>query len=310
MKILDAKQEAKLNMYQVVQALCDANDGIVKTNIAFQSAFADFKAKIAQIVAAAEMTSSVLTGIAADKSVSKQDLSVIAAAIAGLIYAYAAKTTNNTLKQAVNFSLSDISKLKDAEIGPRCQNIHESGVANLAALADFGVTSGKLADLQTAIDAYAAQISKPRTAITERSTIKANIRQYFKDADAILVEQMDKLVIDFKTDNRDFVKNYKSARIIVDPASTTTKLVGTVTDKADGTPIAGATITATGTTGPTAGITKTATTAATGRYTIKPLPPGDYTVTAKADGFNDFTETPVKATMGANNHFDVALENS
>ena len=294
MKILDARQEAKLNMYQVVQSLCDANTPIVETNKAFANALIEFKAKIAQIDVGTGLTSLVLTGIAADKSVSKQDLSVIATQIAGLIFAFAAKTGNNTLKQAVNFSTTDISKLKDGEIAPQCQNIHDSGVANLANLADYGVTTAKLDDLQTAINSYTGHVAKPRTAITERATTKANIKQYFKQADAILTEQMDKLVENFKADNPDFVSTYRNARIIIDPAKTTTKITGT----------------ATGTNGQATGFTQSTTTNEAGKYTLIPVPPGDYTITVKAAGFVDFTQTAVKATMGTNNHLNVRMEAS
>lgn len=234
MKILEAKQEAKLNMYQVVRGHCDSNSTIVNTNLAFKNAVGEFGAKVAGIESAAELVSAVLTGIATDKTVSKETLSREASKIAGLIYAYAAKTGNNTLKQAVNFSFSDLKRLKDAEVAPRCQAIHDAGNDNLAALGDFGVTKPKLDALQALIDGYETHLPKPRTAIAERSTRKANIKQLFKDADAILVDQMDKLVEDLAADNPDFVKTYKSARKIVDPKSKA-KESGDIGDKAGNT---------------------------------------------------------------------------
>lgn len=53
--------------------------------------------------------------------------------------------------------------------------------------------------------------------------------------------------------------------------------------------------------GSAAGVTKLAVTGATGKYTLKPIPPGNYTVTVKATGFNDFTATAVTAKLGTNN---------
>lgn len=308
MKILDAKQEAKLNMYQVVQSHSDGNNRIVITNAGYLSAFNDFKAKVAQIVAATKLTSTVLTGITADKSVSKQELSQIGSRIAGFIFAYAAKTGNNTLKQAVDFSASDILRQRDAEIAPLCKNIHDLGVANLAELADYGVTTANLAALQTAIDSYTGQIPKPRAAVSERATAKANIKQYFKEADAILNEQMDKLAVNFKTANPDFVSEYTSNRIIIDPATTTTQLKGTVTTQTDGKPVKGATVTAEsiGTFGPT--ISRSATTDPAGKYNIKPIPPGDYTITVTATGLTNFEADPIHAKLGTNNHLDVEME--
>lgn len=217
MKILEARQEAKLNMYEVVETHCTDNAAATATNKAFEAAFDELKPIIANIKSSAQLSSAVLTGIAADKKVSKRSLSELSATMGGRIYAFAAKNGNNTLKDAVNFSVSDLLRLKDGELAPRCQAIHDAGITNLAALSDYGVTNDKLAELQTAITAYSVAVPKPRTAISNRSTLKANIKQMFKDADAILVERMDKLVEDYAKDNSDFVLTYKSARVIVDP---------------------------------------------------------------------------------------------
>jgi hypothetical protein len=219
LKVIDKKQEAKLNMYHVVIVRCDDNITIVDLNIAFKNAFGDFKAIVAEIDAAAQQAAVVITGIAADKSVSAVNLREKAAKTAGLIYAYAAKTGNNELKQAVNFSKTDLKNLKDAELAPVCQTIHDSGQANLAALADYGVTTAKLAALQADIDAYTAQIAKPRSAIVDRKTTKAGLKEKFSRADAVLKEQMDRLIDDFAEDHPEFVAQYKNARIIVDAKS-------------------------------------------------------------------------------------------
>jgi hypothetical protein len=217
LKVLDKKQEAKLNMYGVVVMRCDDNVIIVDLNIAFKNAFTDFKAIAVEIGSKSQAAGAVITGIAADKLVSEEDLCAVAARNAGLIYAYAAKSGNNELKQAVNFSKSDLLHLKDGELAPVCQNIHDAGVEHKAALAQYGVTTEKLAALQTAIDVYTGEVARPRNAIVDRKVIKAQVKELFKQADAILVEQMDNLIEDFADENPDFVAQYKAARIIIDP---------------------------------------------------------------------------------------------
>lgn len=117
----------------------------------------------------------------------------------------------------VNFSSSDIYRIKDGEFSARCQTIHERGAANIAALADFGVTNAALTALQAAIEDYAASVPKPRSAITDRATVKRNIKNLFFDADDILIEQMDKLVEAMSKTQPDFANTYKSARVIIDP---------------------------------------------------------------------------------------------
>ncbi len=219
MQTLTARQEAKLNMYEVVAVTLDANSAITAANAALTAAIVEFKAFIAQIMAAAQTSSAVLTGIAADKKATKNSVSQTAAVIAGQIFAFAAKNGNNTLKQAVNFSATDLRRVKDGEFVPRCQTIHNLGVEHKTALADYGITDAKLADLQTAIDDYAQSVPKPRAAITDRATVKANIKQYFRQADTLLAEQVDKLVETFSKESPDFVATYRNARVIIDPKS-------------------------------------------------------------------------------------------
>ena len=173
---------------------------------------------------------------------------------------------------------------------------------------DYCITTEKLAELQAAITAYAAETPKPRVALSLRKTYNANLAASFKQADAILRSQMDKMVNALRAAHPDFVGAYESNRIIVDPATTTTKITGLVTNKADDKGIKDATVTATGTSGSATGTVKTATTASSGKYTLTPLPPGDYTITVTAETYKDFTETQFNAKLGVNNHLDVGLE--
>lgn len=217
MKLLDAKQDAKLNMYQGVEVCCNNYASIIVGNVAFNNSFQDFAAKLVQINAGAQKAGANLKGFAVDKSVSKKDLSKDAATMAGRIFAYAAKNGNNALKQSANHSVSVFLRLKDAELAPACQAIHDLADTNKTALADYGVTAAKLTSLQNKINAYAASVPMPRTAVTERKVTKAQIKEMFKQTDAILVEQMDKLVEDFAEEHPTFVAEYKAARTIVDP---------------------------------------------------------------------------------------------
>lgn len=306
---MDAKQEAKLNMYRVVEQYCDDNSAIVSTVIAFQTAFTNFKAKIALLVGSEQLSALPIKGIAVDKTVSKQDLSQLAADVASLISAFAAATSNNTLLEEVNFPYSKLFGTRDDLLAPRCQNIYDAGVANMPAVKDYGLTQAALDALQAAITNYAAQTPKPRSAVSQRKIHNANIKALFVDADAILKSQMDKMIVAFRAANPDFVTGYDSNRIIIDPATTTTKITGIVTGIADEKPIKDAQITATGTAGGATGVTKSTVTTGTGKYTLKPLPPGDYTITVEAPGFQPFEETQVHATMGNNNHLDVGMEN-
>lgn len=298
---MTAKDAAKLNMYRAVEAHCDNNIGVISATPAFETALTVFKTKIEAIDTTGQQKSAPLKGITADKNNLKQSLCQRASDVANIVYAFAAANSNSALKEEVNFPISKLTKASDATLLQMCRQIHDKAFANSAPLElNYGLTPQMLTELQTVIDNYAAATPKPRTATSQRKTLTTNLRQLFKEADAVLLDQMDRLVVTFRESNPNFVTTYENARIIVDPPTTTTQLKGTVTKASDNTPVAGATITIIET-------GKTAKTTTTGKYTIKPLAPNKYTVKVTATGFQDFQAAEVDVKLGAVNSFDAAL---
>lgn len=221
-KEMNAKQEAKFNMFRATEMHVDDNAAIVAANVAFTAAFNQFKTTNVAISGTAQQKSGSLLGIAVDKTNYKQTLCTKTAAVAGYIYAYAAANKNNTLKSEMNLSITTLMRTRDEELAPRCQNVHDKGAVNIAALKDYGVTAALLADLQTAITDYSASTPRPRAAVSSRKTATVNLAALFKENDAILNEQMDKLIEQFRADHPNFVKTYFSNREIID-APTKTK---------------------------------------------------------------------------------------
>ena len=287
-------------MYRAVEQHCDENAAIVGTVAAFQTAVTNFKIKVAEIIGTEQLSAIAITGIAEDKANLKQMLCQKAADVASIISAYAAANNNNTLGEQVDYSLSKLQKTRDDQLSPLCQNIHDVGNTNLNEIKDFGLSSAILADLQTAITNFSASTPKPRTAMSHRKTHLSNLADLFKATDLILKGQMDKMIVGFKATEPNFVKDYKSNRVIVDPGTTSTQLKGVVYASADDKAIKDATVTIVET-------GASVTTSATGKYSFKPVPPGTYTVTVTADGFSDFSATGVFAKMGTANVLDVPM---
>lgn len=300
---MNAKQEAKLSMCQGVEGHLNDGAAIIAANVAFVSAFNNFKAKVASVVGTQQLTDLAITGFAVTKKATKQDMCSPAAEIAGVVFAFADATGNEQLKAEVDYSLSDLLKLKDSLVAQRCQNIHDKALENKDALKDYGITAVMLTDLQSKTNSYTETIPKPRAAVSNRTTLNANIVQLFKDIDAILLKQMDKLIVTFRATNPDFVSTYFNLRRITDPAVTATQFKGVVTDASDGTPIKDATVTI-------VELSKTAKTKASGEYKFKPIAKGTYTVRFSKAGFEDLEKDEVEVKLGEVNHLDAGLESA
>ncbi len=298
---MTSRNESKLNMYRTVKQLCDDNTAIITPNAAFVVSFTNFKTRLSALITNVTSESAVISGIAVDKKVAKRNLSQNAADIAGIVYAYASATNNNTLKDAVDFPLSTLQRMKDDMLAPNCQNIYTAANANATAIAPYGISAAMIASLQTSINDYSNSVPKPRTAKAIKETYTANIKALIKEIDVILNEQMDRTMVSFKPTKPDFVSSYKHARSIIDPSSTTTQLYGKVTDKDDTLALKKVAVTLSGETNTTVFTSKA------GIFRFKPVTQGEYTLSIIFEGYASVTIENLKVKLGQVNRQNVAL---
>ncbi len=216
---MNKRDEAKVSMYKSVEAHCTANQTIIATSVAFLASFNVFIAKLASLFTNQSAAQKQTKGVAIDKEALKAALIQAAYDIASVVFAYASKSKNETLKQSVNFSITDLDRLKDELIVPVCNNIKKAANDNIIALADYGVTAATLTALQTNLDNYAGSTAKPRLAKTQKTTDNKNVKAVMKEIDEILKNEMDKTVVIFRAANPTFVTKYTEVRKIVDPGT-------------------------------------------------------------------------------------------
>lgn len=294
-------EEAKLNMYSAVLQHGLANDATVKSVPAFSTVFDAVKANISAIISTSQQEEKVTKGVTMGKTEDKKSLTGLSGDIAALVFAFATNTKNLPLQQEVNFSVSDLLRSKDELLIPRCQNIHKAASQNLDAMKDYGLTKSLVDALQAAIDSYTAVVPAPRNAVSLRSTAQKNLKTLFKETDQLLKNQLDKLAVNFKTTNPDFLTAYKSNRIIVNAASTSTRLKGKVLSAKDNKIIRDAKVDLVGT-------EMSASTTSKGNFTIKPLKAGAYTIKVFKEGFEEAIVKDIEVKQGANNTVQVLLK--
>ena len=107
---MNAKQEAKLNMFRATQKHCNDNAAIVATVPAFTTALTAFNSKLSAIISTAQQEDLVTKGITVNKTEAKKTLCQLAADVAAPIFAFGSAGADNKLKQEVNFSFSDLLK--------------------------------------------------------------------------------------------------------------------------------------------------------------------------------------------------------
>ena len=207
-------QENKLSMYLAIKTVLMDNDSIWTGFPAFVSAVVDFGEKLEGIILAVERQETAITGVRSDKLVAQELMITSALAVSGSVFAYASATNNQTLKEAVNYSYSSLRYVRDTISAERCKIIHSQALAEVANLADYGITAATLTELDELIDSFADLLPAPRVAITSRKGATSGLVDLIKDIDLILNERLDMLMPQFKESNLEFYKHYFDSRLI------------------------------------------------------------------------------------------------
>jgi len=159
---------------------------------------------------------SPLSGIAGGKRRKRVEMMERAITIAGDLHALAIKNNDANLEAKTAVEITDLVRLGDSEIGPRCQEICALAQANAASLAAFGVSAADIAALQTAINDFTPLITKPREAVVGRKAVTEDISNDENAADQLLRKELDPAMRKFKTKEPALFSEYASARMIVD----------------------------------------------------------------------------------------------
>lgn len=202
-------------MYGSVQAVLNRNKPKWLTFEPMAEAVTAFDGPVAQILAFASKQIRT-SGGAAEKRAALQTLGDAACFVATQVSAYAAKTSNLTLQARVNYSRTSVTAGSEQDAVTRCQTIHTSATEHLAALSKYRVDAAKLTELDHAIKAFQALINAPRDSTAQSAAATKQLPALFKTTDALLKNQLDKLMACFSASEPTFHAEYQTARVIVD----------------------------------------------------------------------------------------------
>ena len=230
---MDNKDTNRANMIRTTLQYCADNSSATSGILAFAPVLVQAQAKLLLIDQLDQIAIATTKGVTLDTKALRASMQSIALKCANAVIAYATSINNNTLKAKVNFTESDLKKMKKEEVDDVCQTIREVTDANMANAQNYGVGPADTSDLQTTITLYRIAVQNPRQAIINRSDAKKQIKQIIRQIiNTIFKGQMDKMVSTLKTSNPNFVNKYFLAREIIDLGKTTGKLRGTTTDPA------------------------------------------------------------------------------
>ena len=220
---MTAVQENKLSMYRAVVTFSDDAPwvSIIASVPMLQNKFAALGHLVTPLDASGEGQSTSTqqsTGATEDKKNRRTSLIIAILAVAGPLYALGASLGDNEMTAVADVTESRLKTLRDDLLGSRANSIHVLASANAPALIPAGVTAANLLDLLNRKNTWIANSQRPRQLKAVAKGHSATLVTQFKAVDALLKEQIDKLVLPFKATSPSFYAVYTANRVIHDTA--------------------------------------------------------------------------------------------
>ena len=275
-------QENHLSMFKTVDIATENHATVIDAILPLKSARTELKQIIVNLGNAVQKQSTNISGYTEEKKQRRQKMTDQTFVVGQLVSAFAIAKNMIALDGDVNYSITTLNRMSDDEVGEICNKVYLKAKEHLADLADYGITTAVLNELKELIDNYNSKTQLNKVTLEQKSEQTKIIAQLIKDGKALLTNSFDKLMLILLNTNPEAYNAYVAARnsmpkrhakksngeVIEEEAGI---LTGLVSDKADGMPIAGATVKLTGTDYKTE-------TDSDGEYLFDSLPAGTYTV--------------------------------
>ena len=275
-------QENHLSMFKTVDIATENHATVIDAILPLKSARTELKQIIVNLGNAVQKQSTNISGYTEEKKQRRQKMTDQTFVVGQLVSAFAIAKNMTALDAEVNYSITTLNRMSDDEVGEICNKVYLKAKEHLADLADYGITTAVLNELKELIDNYNSKTQLNKVTLEQKSEQTKIIAQLIKDGKALLTNSFDKLMLILRNTNPEAYNAYVAARnsmpkrhakksngeVIEEEAGI---LTGLVSDKADGMPIAGATVKLNGTDYKTE-------TDSDGEYLFDSLPAGTYTV--------------------------------
>lgn len=240
-----------------------------------------------------------IKGVAQAKTNLRTNLNELTFNILGIARAWAVAEGDAMLAEEFKVTDSGLEKIKDDTISAYCTHRYTLVNNNLAAMADYGISAATMTTWLDTINDYENAVASPREAINTRSTHTGNLKTVFDDTMKLLKENIDPVMLNFKTSDPELYNGYTKARIVIDRKgpgggtntnpSQVAKLSGQFTDADSLTPVFEVAVTLTPADSGTAPITVL--TDIDGKYFFDDIPPGGFTLLAEKVGYDSINHS-------------------
>lgn len=205
----------KLTMYQSILKLLNANKDAWESVVVLVEIVGNFETLLGEIEHCRQVIDDNKKGMTVQKAVWQQQLIELIYQVASALYVMATRAGDPVLAEKVNYTETDLLKTRDHQLVTLCTGIAELATRHLSNLASFGITDSELEELQLVIQQFSESLPIMRVSVSERKATNEKLKELFVQTDALLKNQLDRLMIRYKQTQPGFYSSYKTSRHVI-----------------------------------------------------------------------------------------------
>jgi hypothetical protein len=182
------------------------------------------KDKLAQNIATIKgldkMKSSVPSNpVTTNKGKLKELLELKIEVLEGIVRSFAYANGMSELIKKVDLLSKGFSKKRETDIEPNVKTFLELVRELQPQMAGYELTEEMIVDVETTRDQFTALIGAPRSTIVQSSSAVSQMEKLVKETKNLLTQQLDNLMLRFKSSDPAFYNSYVQSRLVVEPAT-------------------------------------------------------------------------------------------
>jgi len=206
--------ENKFKMILTVLQILFDREELWKTNVPMKTAVTELdkgKGKAEKLIQKQEM----LKKPSGDAKLNQKKLVAdLLLPIIGAIFAWAADTNNEELKQKFSLSKKNLLKGREIVVVERLLGILDMITPYAGSLIPYGITEEMITECHSAIILFKSMLPNSREKQKVLKTVTGQLDDEIDSCMVILEERIDKMMLNYKISQLDFYIEYMNARII------------------------------------------------------------------------------------------------
>ncbi|GAA4039782.1 hypothetical protein GCM10022409_26950 [Hymenobacter glaciei] len=211
---MNDKQRAKLAMFQTTLLVLKEHTGDYTANKALTAAVGAFQTEVDLLDPEHQARRPESGGLTLVKKKTRARVVLAAHNIGAALFAFAADPAREDLplQAAVDYTQRTLERQSDADLIRISALILTKGTEHATNLKDLDVAATDLTELRDAITQFKAEQAAPRAARSEGAADTKELACYYREAQALLVSQIDRQLARYEAKAPAFFAAYQSAR--------------------------------------------------------------------------------------------------